>query len=164
MPLRRHRFLATARIACLALLAVVARPACAQQQDVNLANIRRLDFGRFVAGSGGAVVVSPGGLRSRTGGVVLLSSPDAGQAAFSLGRRGEDAGLAVVVSLPPNGTTRLVSGAHSMAVDGFVHTPAELSAIPAGGTTLAVGATLTVAPNQAPGNYAGSFSLIVNYQ
>jgi hypothetical protein len=51
-----------------------------------------------------------------------------------------------------------------MAVDSFVHTPAELSSIPAGGTTLAVGATLTVAPNQAPGNYSGSFSLIVNYQ
>lgn len=154
-------------LALLAFAVPCALPHAFAQQDLYLVNTRSLDFGRFVAGSGGAVILGPGGLRSRTGGVVLLHSPDAGQAAFSinLNRSAADAsGMAVIVSLPPDGATRLVSGVHSMAVDRFVHTPAELSAVPPGGAALAVGATLKVAPNQAPGNYSGSFSLIVNYQ
>jgi hypothetical protein len=32
------------------------------------------------------------------------------------------------------------------------------------GTTLSVGATLTVAANQPPGLYSGSFPVIVNFQ
>ena len=33
-----------------------------------------------------------------------------------------------------------------------------------GGTTLSIGATLTVAPNQPAGTYSGSFPLTVNFQ
>lgn len=163
MPVRRHRFILLAGIATLALLAAGARPALAQQ--ITLSNVRGLDFGRFVAGSGGTVVVSPAGLRSRTGGVVLLNSASAGQAVFNLDRSGNgSSSKAIIITLPANGATRLTSGANSMGVNNFVSTPASLASIPAGGTTLSVGAALTVAPNQAPGNYSGSFSLTVNYQ
>ncbi|WP_267875288.1 DUF4402 domain-containing protein [Massilia sp. Dwa41.01b] len=68
------------------------------------------------------------------------------------------------MTLPANGSTRLASGANSMAVGSFVSSPASIQTIPSSGLTMGVGATLTVAPNQAPGNYSGSFSLIVNYQ
>lgn len=163
MPAVRYRFTLFAGIAILALLAAGARPALAQQ--VTLSNARSLDFGRFVAGSGGTIVLSPGGLRSRTGGVILLNSPNAGQAAFNASRSGNgNSSKAVIITAPPDGSTRLSSGASSMAVNSFVSTPASLASIPAGGMALAVGATLTVAPNQAPGTYSGSFSLIVNYQ
>ncbi|MFC4930384.1 DUF4402 domain-containing protein [Massilia sp. GCM10023247] len=164
MPASRYRFILLAGSVVLALLGAGARHALAQQQIV-LSNTRGLDFGRFVAGTGGTITLSPAGLRSRTGGVVLLNSPNAGQAAFNAGRSSNGgANKAVIISLPPNGATRLSSGANSMAVNNFVATPASLTSIPNGGTSMSVGATLSVAPNQAPGNYSGSFSLIVNYQ
>ena len=165
MPVRRNRFTLLASIAILVLLAAGARHASAQQQIV-LNNTRGLDFGRFVAGSGGTIILSPTGVRSRTGGVVLLNSANAGQAAFNVGRsnRNGNNAKAIVISLPPNGATRLTNGVNSMAVGTFVSTPDTLTSLPAGGTTLSIGATLIVAPNQAPGNYSGTFSLTVNYQ
>lgn len=140
-----------------------ASPALAQQ--VILTNTRGLDFGRFVAAGGGTVAVSPAGLRSTSGAVIPLNSANAGQAAFSVSRNGSGGGgKAIAISLPANGSIRLSNGSASMAVDGFSASPASLVTIPAGGTTLSIGATLTVAPNQARGNYTGSFPLIVNYQ
>lgn len=163
MPVRRHRFIPLAGIATLALLAAGARPAHAQQ--VTLANARGLDFGRFIAGSGGTIVIGTGGARSVTGGVLPLNSSGAGQAVFNVGRTGNGGGnRAVIITLPANGATRLTSGVNSMAVNNFVSSPATLQAIPTGGTTLSLGATLVVAPNQAPGNYSGTFSLTINYQ
>src|SRR5687767_1085087 len=106
MPLRRNRFILLAGIATLALLAAGARDAHAQQ--INLSNIRGLDFGRFVAGSGGAVIVTAAGLRSRTGAVVLLNSPSAGQAAVSVSRGGGNKTI-VNITLPANGSIRLTS-------------------------------------------------------
>lgn len=153
------------RIAALALLALALRCASAQQQQVVLSNARGLDFGRFVAGGGGTITLSPTGLRSRTGTVILLNSPNTGQAVFNVGKSNNGNGnKAVIISLPANGSTRLTSGANSMAVGNFVNTPSGLTSIPVGGTALGIGATLTVAPNQAPGNYSGTFNVTVNYQ
>lgn len=168
MPVRSDRLIPRARTAVQALLAfaLVFTPCAACAQQVVLSNTRSLDFGRFVAGSGGTIILSPSGLRSRTGGVVLLNSPNAGQAAFNASRAALDPGPsapAVIISVPTNGATHLSSGANSMAVGDFVTPDAQL-AVGNGGATLAVGATLVVAPNQPPGNYSGSFSIIVNHQ
>ncbi len=160
MLVRRYRFAILVGSAVLALFVIPAPDARAQQ--VGLSNIRGLDFGRFVAGSGGTVVLTPGGLRSRTGAVVLLHSPNAGQAGFNVNRVNDDK-TAVGISMPPNGSIRLNSGANSMAVDSFVSSPASTMSIQTP-QVLSVGATLTVAPNQAPGNYSGTFSVTVNYQ
>jgi hypothetical protein len=163
--MRRSLFLLIAGIASLsALLSPAGREACAQQ--INLSNTRGLDFGRFVAGSGGTVVVSPAGVRSRTGGVILLTSPSAGQATFLVSKSANGGGnKAVIISLPSNGSTRLSSGAsNSMAVNAFVNSPATITTVTTAGTTLSIGATLTVGANQAPGAYSGSFPLIVNFQ
>ena len=181
MPLRSKRLILLASTAVQALLAFVLvltpRPASAQQ--VALSNTRGLDFGRFVAGSGGTITLSPSGLRSRTGGVILLNSPNVSQAAFSAIQTPFDAGrgslratgatavtattTAVIVSVPANGATHLSSGANSMAVGDFV-TPEALLAVGSNGASLSVGATLVVAPDQPPGNYSGTFSVIVNHQ
>jgi hypothetical protein len=182
MPVRSKRFILLASTAVQALLAfvlvltLVLTPCAASAQQIALSNTRGLDFGRFVAGSGGTIILSPSGLRSRTGGVILLNSPNASQAAFSASQTTLDAGrgslrapaataatTAVIVSVPANGATHLTNGANSMAVGDFV-TPDALLAVGSGGASLAVGATLVVAPNQPPGNYSGTFSVIVNHQ
>ncbi|MFN3790514.1 DUF4402 domain-containing protein [Massilia sp.] len=147
------------------VLAALCAIGPAHAQQIVLSNTRSLDFGRFVANTGGTVAISPAGLRSRTGGVVLLNSPTAGQAGFNVGKSSNGSNnKAVIISLPAAGTTRLSSGANSMAVGSFVNTPSSILSVPNGGMTLAVGATLTVAPNQPPGNYSGTFSLTVNFQ
>jgi hypothetical protein len=178
MPVRSDRFnpLASTAVQALLAFALVLASSPASAQQVVLSNTRSLDFGRFVAGSGGTIILSPSGLRSRTGGVVLLNSPNAGQALFSASRSTLDPGrsvlgatasttsaTAVIISVPTNGATHLSSGSNSMAVGDFVPPDALLS-VGNGGATLAVGATLVVAPNQPPGNYSGSFSIIVNHQ
>lgn len=162
--LRRSHVILVAGIAALpALLLSAGREACAQQ--INMSNTRGLDFGRFVAGPGGTVVISPTGGRSRTGGVILLNSPTAGQATFTVSKSSNGgANKAVIISLPANGSTRLTSGANSMAVGTFGNSPASLMNVTTTGMTLSIGATLTVAANQPPGNYSGSFPLTVNFQ
>lgn len=151
----------------LLVLLTAGREACAQQVGT-LSNTRGLDFGQFVAGTGGTVVLSPGGLRSRTGGVILLNSPSAGAATFAVGVTGSPKGAklkAVIVTLPANGTVRLTSGSNSMAVDSFVSSPAAgLSSSLSTTPTVSVGATLTAAANQPPGTYSGSFTVIANFQ
>ena len=159
---RRSRPILIAGIASLsALLLPAGREACAQQ--LNLVNTRGIDFGRFVAGTGGTVVISAAGLRSRTGGVVLLNSPSAGQATFSVSKSSNGgSNKAVIISLPTNGSTRLTSGSNSMAVNSFVNS--TLGTVTTAGTLLSVGATLTVSASQPAGAYSGSFPLIVNFQ
>jgi hypothetical protein len=151
----------------LLLFLAAGRDACAQQVGT-LTNTRGLDFGRFVAGTGGTVVISPAGVRSRTGGVILLNSPSAAAATFSVGVTGTAKGAKlknVILTLPANGTVRLTSGSNSMAVDTFVSTPAAgLSSSLSTTPTASVGATMTVAPNQPSGTYSGSFTVIANFQ
>lgn len=153
------------RVPAGVLIVCLLAPSAAHAQQIVLTNTRGLDFGRFVASSGGTVTVSPTGVRSRTGAVVLLNSPTVGQAGFTVGRSSNGgANKAVTITLPANGTTRLSSGTNSMAVNTFVNNPAMIQSVPNGGTTLSVGATLTVSPNQAPGAYSGSFNVTVNFQ
>lgn len=148
-------------MAAAGLLSIAGADAASQV----LNNNRSLDFGRFVAGSGGVVTVAPSGLRSGAGGVVLLNSPTAGAASFLVTTSDrQPSNQAVIISLPPDGSIRLSSGTSSMPVNAFVSSPAVILTLPAGGQPLAVGATMTVAPNQPSGNYSGSFPLIVNFQ
>lgn len=161
---RRSRHLLIAGIALLpALWLPAGREACAQQ--INLVSTRGLNFGRFVAGTGGTVTISANGQRTRTGGVILLNSPSASQATFTVSR-GSNGGSnkAVILSLPANGSIRLTSGSNSMALGTFANSPASLLNVPAAGVTLALGATLTVGANQPPGEYSGSIPLTVNFQ
>jgi len=160
----RHRRFRPAGARALAALATLSAISVAHAQQVVLSNTRGLDFGRFVAGTGGTITVSPTGVRSRSGGVVLLNSPTVGSASFNVGKSSNGAGKAVIISVPANGSTRLNSGGNSMAVNTFVNNPASIASVPNGGTPLSVGATLSVAPNQPAGNYTGSFSLTVNFQ
>jgi hypothetical protein len=162
----RSRPILIAGIASMsAMLLLAGREACAQQVGT-LTNTRSLDFGKFVAGTGGTVVVGTGGARSGTGGVILLNSPSAGAASFAVGTSGGGKPLKTVTfSLPSDSAVRLTSGSNSMAVTAFVSSPPAGSANSINSTpTVSVGATLHVAANQPAGTYSGSFSLIANFQ
>jgi hypothetical protein len=165
MPVRSRPIRIAGIASMSAMLLFAGREVCAQQVGT-LTNTRGLDFGRFVAGTGGNVVVSAAGARSRTGGVILLNSPSANSASFAVGKSGGGKPLKTVIfTLPSDTAVRLTSGSNSMAVTTFTSSPAaDISNNLTTTTTVTVGATLKVGANQAPGNYSGSFSLIANYQ
>lgn len=133
--------------------------------QLSLVNTRSLNFGRFVAGIGGSITVSPAGARSRSGGVILMNSAGAGSASFSLVTlNGSGATKSVIVSLPGNGVVLLSNGQFTMPVRNFVSGSGTVFLLSPAGATIDVGATLDVAPNQPAGSYSGSFQLTVNYQ
>jgi hypothetical protein len=147
----------------LLLCLAAGQEACAQ--TLTLTNTRGLDFGRFVANTGGTVVMPAVGTRSKTLGVVLLNSPTANPAQFSVSRSKTGGTIkSVSITLPANGSVMLTSGSSSMAVNSFVCSPATLATITTTPTQLTIGATLTVAANQKAGSYSGSFPLIINFQ
>lgn len=131
---------------------------------LSMTNTRALNFGRIVAGSGGSVTIAPTGARSRSGGVILINSAGMGSAGFSVTQVKGGATRAVVVSVPANGTVSISNGTSSMAVGSFTTGSATVLQLTSAGLLIDVGATLTIAPNQAPGNYSGTFNLTVNYQ
>lgn len=151
-------------LAMAAILLSAAHGALAQQ--IILSNSRPLDFGRFVASTGGTITVSPTGARTRTGGVVLMNSPTVGAAVFNVSKsNGGATNKAVAITLPANGSVRLTSSSGgTMPLSAFVTSPSTILTVPNGGVTLSVGATMTVGANQPRGSYSGSFPLIVNFQ
>ena len=146
----------------LLLTLLLAASAHAANKTGNVTNTRGLSYGKFVAGTGGTIIMSTLGVRSKTGGVVLLNGGTITSASFSLTESGTGKSLSfTTITLP--GTVPMTSGANSMTLSNFVSDPAN-TVLGTGKTTVLVGATLTVAPNQAPGNYSTSFQVTVNYQ
>jgi hypothetical protein len=140
---------------------VLTAPSEGWAASIALSNTYGLVFGRFVAGSGGTVTVSPAGGRSASGGVVLMPSGPGAAAQFAVSG---DTNLTYAISLPGNGIVSLTSGSNAMAVNSFVSTPALTGQLSIGGSqSLMVGATLSVGSNQAPGTYSGVFDATVNY-
>lgn len=119
-----------------------------------------LDFGTVSQPTnGGDLTVAPGGTTSVTGDVVAPSTVTA--AAFSATGQ---ASTNVTITLPADGTVTMVSGANSIAVNGFQHDAGASPALDASGVlSFNVGATATIAGGQATGTYTGSFSVDVNY-
>lgn len=128
----------------------------------SIANTAALGFGRFAAAGGGAVRVEHNGVRTRSGAVVLLFS-SAGPARYTISGIGNEHRV-TILSLPQNGSVTLTSGPHSMAVTDFASNAPPGGLLPAGAQQVSVGAALQVAPNQAPGNYAGAFHVTLEYQ
>ncbi len=118
-----------------------------------------LAFGKFVANTGGTVVIGTTGARSQTGTVVLFNQGST-QNAASFAVTGEGA-YTYAVTLPSTAT--ITSGANTMAVGTFVSNPSGTGTLTAGAQTLLVGGTLTVASGQAPGTYTGSYNVSTDY-
>ena len=118
-----------------------------------------LAFGKFVANTGGTVVIGTSGARSQTSTVSLFNQGSTQNAAsFTVTGEGTNT---YAITLPTGAT--ISSGSNSMTVGSFTSNPSGTGVLSAGAQTLLVGGTLTVASGQAPGNYTGSFSVLVEY-
>ena len=146
-------------LATLLALGLAAGLASAAKTITSTGNMA---FGRIAAGTGGTVTVGLQGARSRTGGVVLLSSP-AAAASFAIGGRGNDNRIHIL-TLPANGVVSLVAGTDRMAVNNFTSSYPTNGALVTGNLTVTVGATLSVAPNQRPASYSGTFPVTLEFQ
>lgn len=119
---------------------------------IAISSTATLSFGKFSAGSGGTVALSPAGIRSLPGGVVLLT--------------GSTGNAAHAITLPAGGAvlTHESDSARTMSVGAWISEPSGTGRIPGTGSqAVTVGATLAVGEAQAPGRYRGSFNLSVEY-
>lgn len=145
----------------LPLLLLLALPARPDNKAGIVTATRNLALGRFIATTGGTVTISPDGVRSGSGGVILLGGASATSAAFSLTESGTGTSLTwTTITLPASAT--LGSGGASMTLNNFTSNPDRN--VTAGVQLLSVGATLVVSPNQPAGNYTGTFAVSVNYE
>jgi uncharacterized protein DUF4402 len=143
------------------LLALAAAGASASSSAQTINTVSGLSFGSFVAGGGGTITISPGGGRTSFGGVVALGqSTTYGGASF---RVSGTAGAGYTITLPGNDVVFLTDGVHTMALNNFISNPSMRGLLSGGSQLISVGATLNVGSSQPPGNYAGTFSVTVNY-
>ncbi len=133
-----------------------------------------LDFGTMIRGTtAGTVVVPPTGARTATGGVTLGPGGFGASRFAGFGASGQT----VQISVAANSITiNRVGGGGSMTVDTFMigssPTWTAITTAPSNFTigstngifNFAMGATLRVGANQAPGDYIGTFTVILNYQ
>lgn len=130
---------------------------------ITISAVDNLAFGTFAPGSGGGTIVITAGTGAiaSTGDVVLDSGSTTSDATFNIGGNASDT---YAITLPSTATiTDSVSG-ETMTVSTFTSDPATSGSLDASGVgLLAVGATLTVAAGQTPGNYTGTFTVEVNY-
>nr|WP_276316642.1 DUF4402 domain-containing protein [Halomonas flagellata] len=150
------------RITAGVVLAILLLAGKSWAVDIEIQNTRGLSFGSFVAGSGGSVAVSPSGVRSAGGDVWLIPSSEGLAAEFTVSG---DAEATYTIQLPGNDFVKLTGPGSDMVINDFTSAPSgaggQLSA--GGSQALTVGGTLNVGFAQAPGDYAGTFSVIVNY-
>lgn len=134
----------------------------AAQEALTIGAIRALAFGSLVAGAGGSVTVSPAGQRTAGGAVILVPSVPGHAAEFSV--QG-DPDATFYVDLPADSSVRLAGPGTDISLTDFQSEPAGANGLlNSGGTVnVSVGATLGVGSGQSPGDYSGSFTVIVNY-
>lgn len=118
-----------------------------------------LNFGKFIAGSGGTVTIAAAdGTKSATG-VTLPDQWKVDGVAGNFTLEGEkDATYAVVLD-PTADLTGSAGGTMSVALTSS--TTGTLDSVGAG--AVKVGGVLTVGSSQTAGDYTGSFNLTVNY-
>jgi hypothetical protein len=122
-----------------------------------------MNFGNIAVNAvAGTVVLSPTGVRTKTGGVTLpIINGTISAASFTVTGLGS---YTYTITLP---STPLIisSGANNMTVTSFTSLPSGTGTLSGGSQALTVGATLNVGANQAAGTYtsASPFTVTVNY-
>lgn len=89
-------------------------------QDIVIQNTRGLSFGNFVAGSGGSVAVSPNGLRTSGGEVLLLRSGEGFAAEFTVTG---DTEATYTIQLPGDDFVTLTGPGSDMVINAFTSAP-----------------------------------------
>jgi hypothetical protein len=131
---------------------------------ITIAKTVDMNFGNVATSAAlGTVVITPAGVRSKTGGVTLpVTTGTVSAASFTVTGQPN---FTYTITLPAAATT-ISSGANNMTVNTWTSTPTPTGTLGAGGTqVLTVGATLNVAASQAAGTYVSAipFSVTVNY-
>lgn len=142
-------------------------------QGISLNKTRDLNFGDIYPNAAGTVIVSTAGVRTATGGSVLIANPAnvPTSASFDTLRVGV-ANPKYWIRLPANGTIIISNGTGgTMAVNNFVASetcanttgiaPGNSGGCPSAPGSFQVGATLSVAGAQAFGLYTGTFNVTV---
>jgi hypothetical protein len=131
---------------------------------IAISKTQDLQFGKFIAGTGGSLTIAPGDALGKvpavTGTVVTNATFAAAASPASFTVTGES-GAAYSITLPSSAT--LTHGADSMTVDSFLSDAGGSPVITGGSVVVNVGAKVTVASGQNPGVYAGSFNVSVDY-
>jgi len=127
---------------------------------ITLAQTASLQFGDiFPSSSPGQVILSPAGLRTAVGGLLLGGLSPSGAAAFLV----NGAPNATYSILLPTRVT-LTGPAGTLLVSDFTSAPSSSGVLSTTGSqTLNVGGTLTVAASQPDGDYSGTFGMTVAY-
>jgi hypothetical protein len=124
--------------------------------DMNFGNVS------VQAASGGTVILSVLGVRTRTGGVTLPATTGViTPATFTVGG---EANYTYSITLPL--VPHIISNkTNTMTVTSFISSPSGTGTLTAGTQTLTVGATLNIAAGQANGIYTSTtgFDVTVNY-
>jgi len=157
----------------LAAIALIPTSAKAQTSTNAGANIvapvtidavsTHLHFGTVVRSSAaGTVVLATDNSRSQTGGVTLSTAgTPATAASYTVSGDGT---LTYAITLPAGTITLTDGGSGTMTVGTFTSNKSSNAGTLSGGSdTFAVGATLNVQANQAPGNYTGTFNVSIAY-
>ena len=111
--------------------------------------------------SAGTVVLTPAGVRSSTGGILLGSLLPTSAASFTA-----TGALNAIysIALPASATLTSSNGKATLTVTPFACSAGPLGQLNATGTQqLSVGGTLLVPAAQASGDYSGTFALTVAY-
>ena len=152
-----------------ALAAAVCPPACPPTPancDANLVitATQDLEFGSMTAPVAGTVVVDTAGIRTATGGVVLVGGGvTAASFSMSTGAYACTGRALVTVTAGPTATLTHASLPATMTVDTFTTSPVAGDAFDSAAPLL-VGATLNVSTLQGPGSYTGTFLVTVTFQ
>lgn len=144
-----------------AVLLLALAPAGAKQ---TFGATKTLVFGRFVAGAGGTITVSPAGARSATGGLVLLASTPSPAGFTFTDTAPPRANDACIITLAADNSVVLASDANQMKLSKFTSNPSVTGVMSNGTLQISVGATLVVGANQPKGSYSGSIPVTIQYQ
>lgn len=141
-------------------------------RPLSFIKVEDLDFGRVIASNtAGTVTLSPDGVRTRTGGATL-----AGTEGTQVARFAGDGTQNQLVNVSIGANSIFITGPGtqmrvrnfvigSVPVNNLTTNPVQLRLSAAAGTfNFAVGATLEVGANQAPGRYVGNWTITLNYQ
>jgi len=125
--------------------------------DMNFGNVA-------VTASGGSVILTPAGTRTKTGGVTLpVVAGTVTAASFDV--TGEGSSTYSITLPSADLTITRQTGTETMTVNAFTSTPSVTGTLSGGAQTINVGATLNVAAAQVAGLYVSltPFEVTVNY-
>ena len=154
--------LMTTTVAQAATRTAASRVRTVQPITINLT--RDLDFGRLIiAATNGRATINPRtDVRTRTGGVTLAPGGTPGAARFVISGTPS---RPVQVTLGTAPTLTRSGGTETMAMTALtMNGGINRTLTAAGALDLRIGGTLAVTANQVAGNYAGSFTVTVDYR